>query len=46
VPVDTNPYAEASGIGHFHIHQFRHTFARIVAEESGSIIEAQEALEH
>ena len=39
-------YAQAAGIGHFHIHQFRHTFARIVAEESGSIIEAQEALGH
>jgi integrase/recombinase XerD len=39
-------YAEAAGIGHFHIHQFRHTFARIVAEESGSLIEAQEALGH
>ncbi len=39
-------YATAAGIGHFHIHQFRHTFARIVAEESGSIIEAQEALGH
>ena len=39
-------YANAAGIGHFHIHQFRHTFARIVAEESGSIIEAQEALGH
>lgn len=39
-------YAKESGIGHFHIHQFRHTFARIVAEDSGSIIEAQEALGH
>ena len=39
-------YATAAGIGHFHIHQFRHTFARIVAEESGSIIETQEALGH
>ena len=39
-------YAREAGIGHFHIHQFRHTFARIVAEESGSIIEAQEALGH
>lgn len=39
-------YAQSAGIGHFHIHQFRHTFARIVAEESGSIIEAQEALGH
>ncbi len=39
-------YAGECGIGHFHIHQFRHTFARIVAEESGSIIETQEALGH
>ena len=39
-------YARESGIGHLHIHQFRHTFARIVAEESGSIIETQEALGH
>lgn len=39
-------YARESGIGHFHIHQFRHTFARIVAEDTGSIIETQEALGH
>ena len=39
-------YAKEAGIGHFHIHQFRHTFARIVAEDSGSIIETQEALGH
>lgn len=39
-------YAREAGIGHFHIHQFRHTFARIVAEDSGSIIETQEALGH
>lgn len=39
-------YAEKAGIGHFHIHQFRHTFARIVSEDSGSIIETQEALGH
>lgn len=39
-------YAFDAGIGHFHIHQFRHTFARIVAEDSGSIIETQEALGH
>lgn len=38
-------YAIAAGIGHFHIHQFRHTFARVVAEEKG-IIEAQDALGH
>lgn len=39
-------YAKEAGIGHFHIHQFRHTFARIVSEDSGSIIETQEALGH
>ena len=39
-------YAEKADIGHFHIHQFRHTFARIVSEDSGSIIETQEALGH
>lgn len=39
-------YAEKVGVGHFHIHQFRHTFAWIVSEDSGSIIETQEALGH
>ncbi len=39
-------YAHDAEIGHFHIHQFRHTFARIVAEESGSINETQDALGH
>ena len=29
-----------------HLHQLRHTFARIVAEESGSLVETQEALGH
>ena len=29
-----------------HIHQMRHTFARIVAEETGSIVETQDALGH
>ena len=38
-------YATQAGIGHFHIHQFRHTFARMIAEEFG-IIEAQDALGH
>lgn len=38
-------YAHQAGIGHFHIHQFRHTFARIVAEENG-LLETQEALGH
>lgn len=39
-------YAELAGIGKIHIHQFRHTFARIVAEETGSLIETQDALGH
>ncbi|HRH40118.1 MAG TPA: tyrosine-type recombinase/integrase [Pyrinomonadaceae bacterium] len=38
-------YAHEAGIGHFHIHQFRHTFARIVAEDHG-LLETQEALGH
>ena len=39
-------YALEAGIGHFNIHQFRHTFARIVSEDSGSLIETQDALGH
>lgn len=39
-------YARAAGIDGFHLHQTRHTFARIVAEDSGSIMETQEALGH
>jgi integrase len=39
-------YALAAGIGDIHIHQIRHTYARIVAEETGSMIETQEALGH
>lgn len=39
-------YAHEAGIGHFHLHQTRHTFARIVAESSGSIIETHDALGH
>jgi integrase len=39
-------YAKEAGIKTIHIHQTRHTFARIVAEESGSIVETQEALGH
>jgi integrase/recombinase XerD len=39
-------YAEAAGIAHIHVHQTRHTYARIVAEETGSFIETQEALDH
>ncbi len=39
-------YAKESGLTHVHLHQTRHTYARIVAEETGSFIEAQEALDH
>jgi integrase len=39
-------YAKEAGLSHIHLHQTRHTFARIVAEETGSFIEAQEALDH
>ncbi len=39
-------YARAAGLDGFHLHQTRHTFARIVAEETGSIIETQDALNH
>lgn len=39
-------YAEDAGIGHIHLHQTRHTFARIFSEDSGSMIETQDALDH
>lgn len=39
-------YAEEAGIAHIHIHQTRHTYARIVAEETGSYLDTQEALDH
>ena len=39
-------YAEDAGIKHIHLHQTRHTFARIYAEDSGSMIETQDALDH
>src|SRR5215210_7964309 len=39
-------YAEDAGIERIHIHQTRHTYARIVAEETGSFQETQEALDH
>jgi integrase len=39
-------YAKQAGIDHFHLHQTRHTFARIVAEETGSITATQDALDH
>jgi integrase len=39
-------YAAEAGLEHFHLHQTRHTFARIVAEDSGSLIVTQDALGH
>ena len=39
-------YADAAGLKGFHLHQTRHTFARIFAEDSGSMAETQEALDH
>ena len=39
-------YAEAAGVGDIHLHQSRHTFARMVAENAGSLLEVQEALDH
>lgn len=39
-------YAAEAGIGAIHLHQTRHTFARMVAEDAGSLAETQEALGH
>lgn len=39
-------YAQEAGIGHLRLHQLRHSFARIVAELSGSLSEVQDALGH
>jgi integrase len=39
-------YARAAGLESVHLHQTRHTYARIVAEETGSFVETQEALDH
>jgi integrase/recombinase XerD len=39
-------YAAAAGLGAIHLHQTRHTFARMVSEDSGSMLETQDALGH
>lgn len=39
-------YAREAGVGDVHLHQTRHSFARIVAEETGSMTETQDALGH
>jgi integrase/recombinase XerD len=39
-------YATEAGLDHIHLHQTRHTFARVVSEETGSLLETQDALGH
>jgi hypothetical protein len=39
-------YAAAIGLADIHLHQTRHTFARMVGEDAGSLTEVQEALGH
>jgi integrase len=39
-------YTGEAGIKDFHLHQTRHTSARLVAEQTGSIVETQDALGH
>jgi integrase len=39
-------YAKEAGLEHIHNHMTRHTFARIISEETGSMLETQEALDH
>ena len=39
-------YAKEAGIEAFHLHQLRHSYARIGGDESGSIGAVQEALGH
>jgi integrase len=39
-------YAKQANINHIHLHQTRHTFARMVAEDTGSLTETMDALGH
>ncbi len=39
-------YAKEAGMEHVHLHQTRHTYGRIVAEETGSMTATQDALDH
>jgi integrase len=39
-------YGREAGIRNIHLHQTRHSFARMVAEQSGSLSETQDALGH
>jgi site-specific recombinase XerD len=39
-------YAAEAGIEGMHLHRTRHTFGRIIAEETGSLTDVQDALDH
>lgn len=39
-------YAAQAGLAHANIHQTRHTYARIIFEDSGDLLETQSALDH
>ncbi len=39
-------YGRAAGLAHIHLHQTRHTYALLVGELSGSVMETQDALGH
>ena len=39
-------YASAAGLGPIHVHQLRHTFARLVGEDEGDLTKVQHALGH
>ena len=43
---DLKRYATQAGAGQVHLHQTRHSYARIIAEESSSITDTQDALGH
>lgn len=44
--INMKRYAREAGVEGFHLHQTRHTFARIVSEMTGSIADTQNALDH
>jgi integrase len=39
-------YAAVAGVAHIHLHQTRHTFARMLGEEADSLFEVQKELGH
>jgi integrase len=39
-------YGRKAGVQNVRIHRTRHTFGRLVAEQTGSLIETQDALDH